>query len=184
MIIMERNSIKESIRLSLLELLKSKNYSQMFMTEIAKKSHVGRRTLYRYFPSKDDIIRYEADILMDEFAVQINEASASGLDKVMYTWFSFCLDHLEELLLLKKTHLLYFIEDNFPRLIMEVALKTKYKGLTINLDAILATTPIDELYEFYFELAGIWKLTILWLEDSNRKSPEEMSQIIFKIWQQ
>ena len=67
---------------------------------------------------------------------------------------------------------------------MEVALKTKYKGLKINLDAILATTPIDELYEFYFELAGIWKLTILWLEDSNRKSPEEMSQIIFKIWQQ
>lgn len=121
---------------------------------------------------------------MDEFAVRINEASASGLDNVMYIWFSFCLDHLEDLLLFKKSHLLHFIEENFPRLIMEVALKTKYKGLEINLDAILSTTPVDELYEFYFELTGIWKLTILWLEDDNRKSPKEMSQIIFKIWQQ
>ena len=77
---------------------------------------------------------------------------------------------------------MYFIEDDFPHLIMKVALKTKYKGLDIDLDTVLAITPISKLYEFYFELASIWKLTILWLEDTDRKSPEEMSQIIVKIW--
>ncbi len=180
---MERNDIKESIRLSLLQLLKTHDYSQIFITEIAKNAHVGRRTLYRYFPTKDDIIRYEADILMDEFANMINKLDRSGLDKVMYTWFSFCQDHLDSLLLLKKAHLLYFIEDDFPHLIMKVALQTKYKGLDIDLDAVLEATPVSDLYEFYFELAGIWKLTILWLEDTSRKSPEEMSQLIVKIWE-
>ena len=53
--------------------------------------------------------------------------------------------------------------------------------MRIDLDA---AAPVSDLYEFYFELAGIWKLTTLWMDDKARKSPEEMSRIIVKIWEQ
>ncbi len=180
----ERNKIAESIRIALLELLKKNDYETVFMTEIAKHAHVGRRTLYRYFPTKDDIMRYEADILMDDFARKVLEMQSASLGTTMLAWFTFCAEHLESLTLLKKAHLLYFIEDNLPNLIMEVALKTKDRGMDIDLDAAIAAAPISDMYEFYFELAGIWKLTVLWIDDPHKKSPEEMSQLIVKIWEQ
>ncbi len=61
---------------------------------------------------------------------------------------------------------------------------TKYRGMDIDLDAAVAAAPVSELYEFYFELAGIWKLTLLWMDEKERKSPEAMSEIIAKIWEQ
>ena len=61
---------------------------------------------------------------------------------------------------------------------------TKYRGMGIDLNAAVAAAPVSELYEFYFEPAGIWKLTLLWMDEKERKSPEAMSEIIAKIWEQ
>lgn len=36
------------------------------------------------------------------------------------------INHMDVLLLLKEAHLLYFIEDNLPTLIEQVAIKTKH----------------------------------------------------------
>ncbi len=180
----ERNKIDESIRLALLALLQKREYPEIFMTEIAQEAHVGRRTLYRHFAVKDDIMRYEAEILMDAFAQKVLQMDTHGLGETMTAWFSFCEEHLEALLLLKKAHLLYFIADNLPHLIMQVALKTKYRGMDIDLEAAVSAVPDADLYEFYFELAGIWKLTELWMAESTRKTPAEMSRLIVKIWEQ
>ncbi|MDO4838630.1 MAG: TetR/AcrR family transcriptional regulator [Clostridia bacterium] len=179
----EKNKIPESIRTALLTLLKRKDYADIFMTEIAQQAHVGRRTLYRYFPTKDDIMRYEADTLMEAFSQKVLELQSAGLQNTLFAWFTFWEEHIESLALLKKSHLLYFIEDNLPKLIMKVALMTKYRGMDIDLDGAVAAAPVSELYEFYFELAGIWKLTLLWMDEKERKSPEEMSEIITKIWE-
>jgi hypothetical protein len=69
-------------------------------------------------------------------------------------------------------------------LVMQVALKTKYRGMDIDLDAAVSAVPDADPYEFYFELAGIWKMTELWMAESTRKTPEKMSHMIVKIWEQ
>ena len=128
-------------------------------------------------------MRYEAEILMDAFAQKVLQMDTHGLGETMTAWFSFCEEYLEALLL-KKAHLLYFIADNLPHLIMQVALKTKYRGMDIDLDVAVSAAPDADLYEFCFELAGIRKMTGLWMAESTRKTPEEMSRLIVKIWEQ
>jgi AcrR family transcriptional regulator len=64
----ESTSTKELIRDTLQELLEEKDYTEISMKEIAKSANVGRRTLYRYFGTKADIVRFMADSVMDEFA--------------------------------------------------------------------------------------------------------------------
>lgn len=64
----ESTSTKELIRDTLQELLEEKDYTEISMKEIAKSANVGRRTLYRYFGTKGDIVRFMADSVMDEFA--------------------------------------------------------------------------------------------------------------------
>lgn len=36
----------------------------------------------------------------------------------------------------------------------------------------------EHKYEFAYKLAGFWKLTLVWSDETPRKSPSEMSQII------
>lgn len=49
---------KENIVQTLFMLMKSKNYEDIKITEIASKSGYGRATVYRHFPSKEDMIYY------------------------------------------------------------------------------------------------------------------------------
>ena len=49
--------MKEYIRSAMLSLLREKDYADIQMTEIAARAHIGRRSLYRYFRSKDNIMK-------------------------------------------------------------------------------------------------------------------------------
>ena len=37
-------------------------------------------------------------------------------------------------------------------------------------------------YEFSIKLAGFWKATILWCEETPRKTPEEMANLITDLF--
>ena len=64
----ENNQTKRRIIESLYELLDKKNYHDITITRIVDKAELGRRTFYRYFNSKDEVIEYSTNLLMNEFA--------------------------------------------------------------------------------------------------------------------
>lgn len=73
---------KELIRDTLQKLLEERDYAEISMKEIAERANVGRRTLYWYFRTKDDIVRFMADSVMDEFADALLLQGAESLEKV------------------------------------------------------------------------------------------------------
>jgi len=65
---------KECIATALIELMKTKEYSSITITEIAKKSGMSRMTYYRNYTSKDDVlIQY-----LDSVGEKIQELVASS----------------------------------------------------------------------------------------------------------
>lgn len=80
------------------------------MKEIAERAHVGRKTLYRYFDSKEKIVKYVAESLMDRFAQEIHVHNEDGLTLkgVTYAFFVFINNNRAEFSLLKKARLLSF----------------------------------------------------------------------------
>lgn len=174
-------STREIIKCTLLNLLKEKDYSEIQMKEIAEAANVGRRTLYRYFQTKDDIVRFIADSLMDEFADALLENNAAGLLQTSEVYFTFWEKNIEIFHCLDNSHLLHYIEDDLAEYIMQVALKTKYKDTNMNLEQMLEKTSQENLYGFYFTIAGYWDLTKRWMKEENRKTPKEISQLIFNL---
>ena len=85
----ESTSTKELIRDTLQKLLEEKDYAEISMKEIAKRANVGRRTLYRYFGTKGDIVRFMADSVMDEFAEALLLQGAENLEETTDVYFSF-----------------------------------------------------------------------------------------------
>lgn len=178
---LEKNEVKQLVSHALLELLEHHAYQDITIGKIAEKSHIGRRTFYRYFTSKDEVMEYISQDLMEQFADTILKNQATDLRSITKSYFEFWEEHINTLFLLKQTHLLYFIEDNLPALIQQVAVKTKHAT-----KETMAALPADQvelyLYMFHFRLAGFWKLTTLWCSETPRKTPEEMSLLMEKIF--
>lgn len=64
--IKEDNQTRKRIIESLFELLAKKEYHDITISRIVDKAGLGRRTFYRYFKTKDEVIEYTAKILMNE----------------------------------------------------------------------------------------------------------------------
>ncbi|MBU5426283.1 TetR/AcrR family transcriptional regulator [Tissierella pigra] len=173
----EVNQTKDWVVEAILKLLEKKEYRDITISQIVNKADIGRRTFYRYFKSKDDIFNYIGLNLANDFAQTILNDKADSLFTISTSYFKFWESHIDTLLLMKKAHLLYFIEDNLFEIIYKVAIKIGH----------IEEQNVDEnfmdryKYEFEFKLAGFWKLTLLWCTEMPRKTPEEMAKIIYSI---
>lgn len=176
----EKNQTKLWIMNSLLTLLETKDYANITINMIVEHAGLGRRTFYRHFKTKDDTMKYITEVLMDQFAEKLLENHSSGMEEVAVAYFQFWENYIDVLLLLKKAHVLYFIEDNLAELIVNVAKKVKHIPSGIPAEK-LAKLYEQYNFEFSIKLAGFWKATIIWCEENPRKSPEEMSKIITSL---
>lgn len=178
--IKEENRTKKWIIEALFELLKTKEYHDITISQIVKKADLGRRTFYRYFKTKDEVIEYTVRLLMDEFANTILKNHADSQETVTIAYFEFWENYIDVLLLLNKAHLLYFIEDNLQLLIYRVAKKVGH--VPENMSKSEIKKYYDEYkYAFAIKLAGFWKATVLWSLENPRKTPDEMSRLINNI---
>lgn len=176
----EKNQTKLWIINSLLTLLEKRDYSSITINMIVDHAQLGRRTFYRHFKTKDDAMRYITELLMDQFAKQLLENHSSGMEEVAIAYFQFWEQYIDILLLLKKAHLLYFIEDNLVELITRVAKKVKHIPSGIPVEK-LAKLYEQYNFEFSIKLAGFWKATIIWCEENPRRTPEDMAKKITSL---
>lgn len=167
------------IRKATFEMLKSKDYKDIQMKEIAEAAHVGRRTLYRNFGCKDEIMNNVVESLMDDLVVVINQTGRMDIEGIAYAYFLFWERNMEILRLLKKAHLMYLFEDNLPELMVSVSLKTKYKNKTKEeLIEIKNSITVEAKYNYYYMLAGYVKVAELWMEEDDKRAPEQMAKIL------
>jgi AcrR family transcriptional regulator len=60
------------------ELFANRPYPLVSMDDVADTAHMGKATLYRYFPSKEDLYVAVFDLLLDELGARLDEAIALG----------------------------------------------------------------------------------------------------------
>ena len=172
---MKTDTTKQWIIDATLNLLKKKSYSDITIGEITNRAKLGRRTFYRHFKSKEEVIEVISLVLIDDFTEKLLEKNAKSFDEIMQCYFEFWELNIENLLLLKKARLLYYIEENIVDLVTRIALRIGHIPNDVeNAVQILQ----NHKYEFAFKLAGFWKLTLVWSDEIPRKTPSEMSQII------
>ncbi|WP_070043148.1 TetR/AcrR family transcriptional regulator [Robinsoniella peoriensis] len=176
----EENKTKKWIIDALFDLLRRKDYQDITISQIVNKAGLGRRTFYRYFKTKNEVIEYTTKLLMNEFANTIIINHAETQESIAKSYFEFWENHVDILMLMNKAHLLYFIEDHLLSLIYEVAKKVGHVPDHLDEEGL---AEYYKRYKFAFavKLAGFWKATVLWSEEEPRRSPEEMSRLINDI---
>ncbi|GMQ57484.1 TetR/AcrR family transcriptional regulator [Vallitalea sediminicola] len=173
------NQTQEWIISALLELMDKKNYREITIVDIASKAHISRRTFYRHFKTKDDILVIYCNVILKDFAQNIRSKDEMTVYTVSLSYFEFWNQHLDFLKLLRKSDMLYFVGDRLPEFMAYVAVLVDH----LSLDQIDETRIQQDKYYYahYFNIGGYWSITTLWMDKEQRETPEQMATIMEKI---
>ena len=156
---------------SFLILMEEKPYKEISITKICEKAGLSRKTFYRNFKTKDELLNEYIKDLCIEYFHQFKHRDDVYLNRVSKIFFSFWGEHKDFLYLLYKQDLLYILLIQFNKLLPQIYLR--YKAF------LLDTKDKTEIeYIAYFNAGGFFNLLVKWLENECKNSPEEMVEII------
>ncbi len=156
---------------ALTELLKLKPYHTITITALASKAGLDRRTFYRHFTSKEDILLYRISQMIDEFKREIlSKKDTLNAFVIAKTYFEVCSCYAEFLKILNQqglmAHVLYAFESILP-LLTEPYVTRTYDQSVDDFDYVLS-----------FYAGGFWHLSNQWLKKGMQKTPEQLAKLV------
>lgn len=152
---------KKIITETLLDLMKQYPFDEITVKRILLEAKISRKTFYRNFTSKDDVLgSYIDEILMDYKKALVMMGSISMLD-TFDVIFKFCEDYQELLIMLRNNHLMHI-----PLMKLNAFLPSFYDDLG------------QSIYIIYFNIGAVWNVITQWLENGMTDSSENMKQLL------
>lgn len=160
---------KEYITTALLNLMKEKPFSKITIEEIAKRADLVRRTFYGHFKTKEDILEYYIESIIEEYLNKLYEIRELNQIRMVELYFELWLEHIELINLLKKNNLLILVKI-FERYIPIIDDKFHiYHCMNLS-DRSLK-------YASLFYSGAMWNLLDSWIAGGMIETPKEMSEI-------
>ncbi|WMJ90342.1 TetR/AcrR family transcriptional regulator [Anaerocolumna sp. MB42-C2] len=156
---------KKMLTDGLLKLMETNDYLMITVTQICQEAELSRRTFYRLYETKEDIIKEYMHSLTEDFMNTVAEAIPLHYTEVAMMYFEFWKQHEVFLKLLKKNKMLdliYRIEGEMAPLLFR---KVKPE---VNLD--------DEtlLLLLAYSLGGLNGMLIQWVEAGMKMSSDQL----------
>ena len=169
---------KDSIAESLVSLIENNNYDEITIQEIASGCNISRRTIYRHFRTKDEILSYSFRSCLIKLADYISLQDTKDLHKLCLTYFKFWEENMDRLIMMNDAGVLFRFGSEFDSLVSVIADRMLSRASS----APLSPEEISMFrYKFAYETAGFWQITEIWSQEQPRRSAEEMAEIMVKI---
>jgi AcrR family transcriptional regulator len=154
---------------ALLSLMQKKPYDKITITEITEEADLVRKTFYRHYRRKEDILNEYINELFEEYIDMLLKQREINNFLVKQIYFEFWQNHFEFALLLKKNNLLINILKMYDIYIPKINKMFPCKD----------STHYDEItirYQNAFASGAFWKTLCLWIEEGGRIPPREMAK--------
>ncbi|MCL2403540.1 MAG: TetR/AcrR family transcriptional regulator [Coriobacteriia bacterium] len=158
---------KRKLFVALTQLMREKDYSNITISELSEKAGLDRRTFYRHFKSKDEILNL---IIVEAFHKHIEALkglSDMGAYEINKAYFELLTEYKDPLILFKKHDLLPIVQ----------------KRISEYLPLLYEMFPAKEAHEnmswaLTYKAGGVWGVTERWIEGGAKETPEEMAQLV------
>lgn len=164
---------REFIMTALLELMREKPFHKITIEEIARRADLVRRTFYGHFKTKEGILEYYIESIIEDYLVRIHERENLNQVKMVELYFQLWSEHNEFLNLLKKNNLLILVklfERYIPIIDEEFHI---YHCMNLS-DRSLK-------YASLFYSGAMWNLLDSWVDSGMVETPKEMSEIFEEL---
>ncbi len=160
------NKTKMFIFESLVELLKSKIFEDITLSEIAVQAKVSRMTIHRHFNGKEDIISFGLEAQLDDMVYQLRAVENRTIEDLLRLRFK---------MLQASTHTLTLYKHNkLSNLSRNIGVK--------HMDEFAVLFPrFEDKYFVSFIIGGIDLLTEQWIANDMKEDYEEITQRVLKV---
>lgn len=170
---------KEAIVEALFSLLENSRYEEITIQEIAGECNVTRRTIYRHFRTKDEMLQYSFREYTKRLSEYIETNAPEDFRGLCVLYFSFWEENMDYFNKLRKAEILYKFGDSFEQLVHLMAERIKHQN-KVTEDQYREYLEKYK-YHFAYRTAGFWKVTEIWSREKVRRSPDEMAEIMVGI---
>lgn len=164
----DSNSLtREWMQQALLQLLKTKDLSEISVTELTKTAGVARVTFYRNYNDMADII---FDYLENpKYGLPSPDTASFYLPQFIRSYFEFFKDHQELVRCIQKNNLLPYLMVTLDN---NIASQSYY---------MIAAYGFETQYEVSGLVGMFYKILMDWIRSGMKESIEEMSLIVYNI---
>jgi AcrR family transcriptional regulator len=163
---------RERIVQALFALMGNDKYENISISEIAAQAGLDRRTFYRHFKVKDDIVIYYLKKGAKEYEAAFSKIQPFEDSAIIESFFTVCYKHKVELALLLKQNLSHLllaeISDKFPVYRERFAAGKELERSNIE-------------FTLAYYIGGLWNAMNQWLLTGCNNTPSEMATIIKMI---
>ena len=162
-----KNLTRESIRIGLIQLMKTHSIDDITVTALLERAGVSRAGFYRNYPSKEAVLNEIISDFYDKISIHFfNEQKDAGAEE-------------------RYTTLFHYIKNQSESLELFLAIKQKNSHMMATnpyIEQRYANLPIEKQYCVHALWKGIREISVRWAENGMRESPEEMGRIVANLY--
>ncbi len=148
---------KQQFAMALFSLMKVYKYIEITVTQLAQEANLSRKTFYRLFNDKNDVLKQLFDTLFFDFFSEIKERGIKHYWDLVQVYFDFWESRKEILLLLSKNDLMpimfEYVYRNSEKIFILVRTSEKAEAFNELLPYLLA-----------YSVGGMHSMLIKWVE--------------------
>lgn len=171
---------EEAFTRALFQLMEEKPFESITICELSKAADYDRKTFYRHFTSKEDVLKLYCSYILNEMAAMEKDLGTLTFYTGILSYFRFWEQHMDFLYLLEKHGLLHFMEDNQAELIYEYVGKQVQPEIPDNIEK---ATDFSK-YSVFFTYGGLWSILVYWLKQRPHETPEKLTEYVLEYLRQ
>lgn len=148
---------KEKISKALLSIMEQYDFQEITITQISQEARLSRKTFYRLFSTKTDVLNYYFESLYRECLILIKSRQVQHYWDVVQCYFDFCEEHKSLLLLLKQHNLLTPLFEGSYKYSFHIFEYVRSKEV---MDAFALPLP----YLLAYSVGGMYSMLLKWVE--------------------
>lgn len=149
---------------ALLHLMEQQPFSTITITQICKEADIGRKTFYRSFETKEDIIDFQLDMLYSDFEKELIHTEHA---QALPNFFAFMKKHVDYFSMLYNQHLIPLFHAKFYTFVERMM-------------PIWSSDPVEQQYRQISTMGGVLAITSLWVKRGFAESVEEITAIVLR----
>ena len=165
----KKNAKKNQFRDALVECMRTKNFTDITISDLSRVSKVSRVTFYRYFSNTTDVLEYLCDSLFEE-TDGIDELKISREDSFVVSLLQYLMDRSDLMGAIYRSRRIDLFERSMARHVNEVSLSMLPDLSPLELEYIKAayTAALS---------AGCGAVISVWAKNGKKESPEDILRI-------
>lgn len=167
---------KNEITDTLLQLMKTFPYSEITVKQIILESHVARKTFYRNFLSKDDVLDSYINNIMFEYVRSLQQLEECQLSSILDIIFSFCMQNQELLFVLRDNGLAHLLLKKWNTFIPMI--HNQVVGDNCTMFQTFSSEQVS--YIIACNVGAVWNVIMKWIEFNMSDTPENIKKTLLQ----